>query len=54
VDDGVGFDPRGEFPGHLGLKSMAERAETLGGSFAIESIPGAGTTIRVAIPTGKA
>jgi signal transduction histidine kinase len=25
-DDGVGFDPTGAFPGHLGLRSMRERA----------------------------
>jgi signal transduction histidine kinase len=53
-DDGVGFDPTGSFPGHLGLRSMAERAEKLGGSFAIESAPGAGSTIRVAIPAAGA
>ena len=50
VDDGAGFDPGGSFPGHLGLRSMAERAEKLGGTLAIESAPGAGTTIRVSIP----
>ncbi len=54
VDDGVGFDPGGSFPGHLGLKSMAERAEKLGGTFAIESAPGAGTTIQVSIPNTRA
>jgi PAS domain S-box-containing protein len=54
VDDGVGFDPGGSFPGHLGLRSMAERAEKLGGTFWVESAPGAGSTIRVAIPTAEA
>jgi PAS domain S-box-containing protein len=53
VDDGVGFDPGGSFPGHLGLRSMGERAEKLGGSFDIESAPGIGTTIRVSIPNAK-
>ncbi len=54
VDDGIGFDSGGSFPGHLGLRSMAERAEKLGGTFDVESAPGAGTTIRVSIPNPKA
>jgi signal transduction histidine kinase len=49
-DDGVGFDPNGSFPGHLGLRSMRERAATLGGTLEIDSAPGAGTTIRARIP----
>lgn len=32
-DDGVGFDSQREYPGHLGLVSMRERIERLGGSF---------------------
>src|ERR687893_2689698 len=28
-DDGVGFDMRDDFPGHLGLRSMRERASRL-------------------------
>ena len=31
VDHGSGFDPNGEVPGHLGLRSMADRAEKCGG-----------------------
>src|SRR5258707_6456261 len=49
-DDGVGFDPNGSFPGHLGLRSMRERAATLGGTLEIESAPGGGTTVRARIP----
>ena len=49
-DDGVGFDMRGEFPGHLGLRSMHERAERLGGTFRVESALGRGTRIRAQIP----
>jgi signal transduction histidine kinase len=49
-DDGVGFDTRGEFPGHLGLRSMSERAERLDGSLEVESAPGSGTRIRARIP----
>jgi PAS domain S-box-containing protein len=49
-DDGVGMDP--EFilqtstARSLGLTGMRERAELTGGSFAIKSTPGEGTTIR--------
>jgi signal transduction histidine kinase len=49
-DDGVGFDPRGEFPGHLGLHSMRERVQKIGGAFQVESAPGSGTRIRVQAP----
>jgi len=44
-DDGVGFDPMGSFPGHLGLHSMQERVSSLGGILQIESVPGRGTSI---------
>ncbi len=49
-DDGIGFDPQREYPGHLGLVSMRERIERLGGRFWIESSPGAGTTVRAMLP----
>jgi signal transduction histidine kinase len=49
ADDGQGFDARGEFPGHLGLRSMRERIEQLGGEFRLTSRPGEGTTIRAKI-----
>jgi PAS domain S-box-containing protein len=48
-DNGQGFDPQQNFPGHLGLHSMRERAEKIGGSFQLESTPGQGTTIRVQV-----
>ena len=41
-DDGVGFDPDGEFPGHLGLRSMRERVVALGGDLVIRARPAAG------------
>ncbi|MGD0131618.1 MAG: ATP-binding protein [Bryobacteraceae bacterium] len=47
-DDGSGFDPqrvRG-----LGLLGMEERARHLGGSFQIDSRPGRGTLLSVALP----
>jgi signal transduction histidine kinase len=49
-DNGVGFDPAGAFPGHLGLRSMRERAARLGGTLAIDSAPGRGTHILVRVP----
>jgi len=52
-DDGVGFDPLGSFPGHLGLRSMQERVSNLGGSLQIESAPGQGTHILTQVPSGK-
>jgi signal transduction histidine kinase len=48
-DNGQGFDPQQSFPGHLGLQTMRERAEKLGGQFELVSAPGQGTTIRVKI-----
>jgi signal transduction histidine kinase len=53
-DDGVGFDPQDEYPGHLGLQSMRERATRLGGTLEIESAPEHGTLLRVRIPFGCA
>ncbi|MCS7067688.1 MAG: GAF domain-containing protein [Meiothermus sp.] len=49
-DDGVGFDSQRAYPGHLGLVSMRERLERLGGRCWIESCPGAGTTVRAVLP----
>lgn len=52
-DDGRGFNPlaikREEWP-HLGLQTMQERAEAVGGTFEIESAPGNGTKVGVSIP----
>jgi signal transduction histidine kinase len=46
-DNGRGFDV-GETPRNgLGIVSMRERAELSNGSFAIESVEGKGTTVRV-------
>jgi signal transduction histidine kinase len=49
-DDGAGFDPEGSFSGHLGLKSMRERATRLGGTLRVESTPGHGTSIHARMP----
>ena len=50
ADDGDGFDPGGEFPGHLGLRSMRERAASAGGTIEVDSAPGRGTRIRAWVP----
>jgi PAS domain S-box-containing protein len=52
-DNGVGFDPQCESPGHLGLHSMRERAARLEGHLEIDSSPGHGTRLRVWIPRGQ-
>lgn len=49
VDDGQGFDPSTVRRG-VGMRSMAERVESLGGSLDVFSAPGAGTTISATIP----
>ncbi|MFZ0928007.1 MAG: ATP-binding protein [Syntrophobacteraceae bacterium] len=53
-DDGVGMDldiiMQTSTASSLGLTSMRERAELTGGSFAIESTPGEGATIRAYWP----
>lgn len=50
-DDGVGFSP--EHPagdGGFGLRTMRERAELAGGTLTIDSTPGRGSRVSVAIP----
>jgi signal transduction histidine kinase len=53
-DDGVGFSETSRQDASqgsgLGMKTMRERAESMGGSLRIDSSPGAGTTIEVLIP----
>jgi len=51
-DDGVGFDPeaRAINARRLGLTSMRERAESLGGRFEVVSAPGQGTTVTARVP----
>ena len=49
-DDGRGFDPAAERPGHYGLESMRSRAAEIGGLLTITSIPGEDTVVRVDAP----
>ncbi|MGH2377820.1 MAG: sensor histidine kinase [Candidatus Limnocylindria bacterium] len=52
-DDGAGFDivRAARQPRSVGLVSMRERAELIGGVFELRSTPGQGTTISVRIPS---
>jgi len=52
-DNGIGFDPKETIAkrtpwGGLGLLSIKARTELSGGSFAVESAKGKGTTVRAA------
>ena len=53
VDNGHGFDPlqldRTGWP-RLGLQTMRERAQAIGGAFDISSAPGEGTRVSVRVP----
>ncbi|TAM60542.1 sensor histidine kinase [bacterium] len=53
-DDGRGFNPRAQRrfrnAAHFGVAGMKERAKLLGGTLAVRSAPGHGTSIRVIIP----
>ena len=51
-DNGRGFDTSGSHTG-IGLHSMRERAEVLGGTFTINSSPGEGTCVTVKYDTRR-
>ncbi|WP_328320691.1 sensor histidine kinase [Streptomyces sp. NBC_00388] len=57
VDDGSGFDPLRAEPASgdsgFGLPAMRSRAESLGGTFAVESAPGQGTAVAVTLPLSE-
>jgi signal transduction histidine kinase len=52
ADDGCGFDAEeaARIEGHFGLKSMRERAESIGARFELVTAPGAGSRITVELP----
>jgi signal transduction histidine kinase len=54
-DDGRGFDPKDPLirTRRLGLTSMEERAEALGGEMSIKSKRGVGTRVRVKVPLAR-
>jgi signal transduction histidine kinase len=49
ADDGVGFDATASHTGY-GLRSLAHRAEQLGGTLRIHAAPASGTTITLTVP----
>jgi signal transduction histidine kinase len=54
-DDGIGFDPE---PGArdaptLGLHGMRERAQLVGGSLQVLSVPGVGTAVVARLPVAQ-
>jgi signal transduction histidine kinase len=64
-DDGIGFDPdaaiapdgendSGPFRPRLGLSGIRERLALINGSLAVESTPGAGTTLFIQVPLSPA
>lgn len=52
-DDGIGFEPSTVSTqiGHYGLLGIRERARLIGGQLEINSVPGAGTTVRLRLLT---
>ena len=53
TDDGTGFDASQDHPGHLGLKTMTERASAAGGDLKLISAPGAGTLVQLTVPAHR-
>jgi signal transduction histidine kinase len=47
ADNGVGFETGHSFPGHMGLVSMSERAQSIGAELQVESAPGKGTRVKL-------
>ena len=52
ADDGRGFDAEeaAKIEGHFGLKTMRERAESIGARFELATAPGAGSRVTVELP----
>jgi signal transduction histidine kinase len=55
ADNGVGFDPGAPARAHtMGMASMRERAESVGGRLSVESAPGKGTRVSAELPVDDA
>ena len=52
-DNGCGFSPEDVRASQYGLRSMRERAESIGAEFQVVGAPGSGTTVRLHIPIRK-
>jgi signal transduction histidine kinase len=57
-DNGRGFPVPGELTelsgaGAFGIIGMIERAQAVGGTLRLHSVPGAGTTVEVLIPAAR-
>jgi signal transduction histidine kinase len=50
VDNGIGFAPENPRQGHLGLRSMSERAARINGTLHITSQPSSGTQVLLTAP----
>lgn len=53
-DDGTGFDVAQPRPGHLGLRTMRERADVIGAELSFDGASGSGTTVTVVLTTPAA
>jgi signal transduction histidine kinase len=54
-DNGVGFDPHARRRAHtMGMSSMRERADSVGGRLTIESAAGSGTRVAAELPLDDA
>ena len=54
ADNGQGQAAQLEARGHYGVPGMRERAQALGGRFAIEQVPDGGVRVRVRLPLVRA
>ncbi len=50
TDDGRGFEPDARAPSGLGLLTMRDYVDAMGGTLSITSFPGEGTGVEVVIP----
>ena len=53
TDDGVGLARTADGPSvfaHFGLTTMRERAQSIGAALSVDSLPSAGTAVRIELP----